>query len=152
MFQDMDQHIWICYMHDSEDSHCWLHIQVDSWVVSQCTDPHMNKQPVHSQTDICYLVHMEMAGMGSQLLVELELKNKLIVTKWENIYCTLHIDYWQGYTNPMCQVITATIFCTVVPNIFGIELSSGHPSGVWNFGMTFYTFEKFVDPWSFVLC
>lgn len=29
MYQDMDQYICCCYMHDSWDNHCSLHIQVD---------------------------------------------------------------------------------------------------------------------------
>jgi hypothetical protein len=39
----------------------------------------MSIQLAHSQTDICCWVHRERAGMGSQLLVDSELKN--IVTK-----------------------------------------------------------------------
>lgn len=84
--------------------------------------------------------------MGSQLLVELELKNILIVTMQANIYYTLHIYYWQGQTNPRCLVTRATKLCTVVPNIFGIEISSGHPSVVWNLVVTSYTSKKFMDP------
>jgi hypothetical protein len=41
----------------------------------------MNTQLARSQTDICRWVHMEMADMDSQLLVESELKKMSIVIK-----------------------------------------------------------------------